>query len=566
MEKGRGSTRLKLGLVLGVALLAFAALFVGSAKATPEAPPSDWSGLPANSNPFDPLETNVPYLAWRGEEVRLVKCLPHEPVSINTSDLTETANGFTYNDGSLDINNQVFAYSGPSANQFHGPKPVKSSASVFYDSSTHRICSRQTWISNKAGIVIIKNTVAYDGVILIQHDFMIGWMGINTVDITNPGTVDEYPGVDPGNSVNVQVTGSIPLNSQFQEDYGLPATLVMPDDWAMWADAMATTDGNLSGYSFQPPASAFWDIHDSSGPLGNESPDGSPDVHVNTTTCPGSTADAFVDQVDNCQAGEDNFSRVFGDTTDFIGPFDPVYSGTLLSDGRLNSSDAPMPALKINFNSTGGTGGFVHGCLNAKDQVYNRVFDPTNVIRPTDDIGGEDCPPAGTTDADPGGNPSAPTDENAAHNDYAPYYDQYIPATSRDPFGAASGIDGPIYTQYTGQPNNFQGFGWYGDYENWEIAKYVNVAQGGDSGCLLNNENGDRQLNLGNTNNEDNVDNTGNTQVIEFTDEHGEARANWRPGINADFFANYANNNGEGGCDLEGVTFPNQTITASASY
>ena len=28
----------------------------------------------------------------------------------------------------------------------------------------------------------------------------------------------------------------------------------------------------------------------------------------------------------------------------------------------------------------------------------------------------------------------------------------------------------------------------------------------------------------------------------------------------------YANNNGKGGCDLQGVTFPNQTITASAQY
>ena len=53
---------------------------------------------------------------------------------------------------------------------------------------------------------------------------------------------------------------------------------------------------------------------------------------------------------------------------------------------------------------------------------------------------------------------------------------------------------------------------------------------------------------------------------MEFTDEHGEARAQWQPGLNADFFANYANNNGKGGCDIQGVTFPNQSITASAQY
>ena len=54
--------------------------------------------------------------------------------------------------------------------------------------------------------------------------------------------------------------------------------------------------------------------------------------------------------------------------------------------------------------------------------------------------------------------------------------------------------------------------------------------------------------------------------MIEFTDEHGEARASWEPGFDANFFNAYANNNGEGGCDLGGVTFPNQTITASARY
>ena len=70
------------------------------------------------------------------------------------------------------------------------------------------------------------------GVILAQHDFLIGWMAINSAAITNPGTVTDNPGQEPGNSANVQVTGSIPLNAEFQADWGLPATLVLPRDWA----------------------------------------------------------------------------------------------------------------------------------------------------------------------------------------------------------------------------------------------------------------------------------------------------------------------------------------------
>ena len=37
-----------------------------------------------------------------------------------------------------------------------------------------------------------------------------------------------------------------------------------------------------------------------------------------------------------------------------------------------------MPALKIVYNSAGGMGGFANSCLNDKDNVYNRAFDPTN--------------------------------------------------------------------------------------------------------------------------------------------------------------------------------------------
>jgi len=551
MKIGRGSTRLKLGLVTGVALLAFAAMFVGSARAA-ESPPADASGLPANTGAaFDPLATNVPYLAWRGEMVRLVGCIPYDQNSYPGGfglNITPEGKGDGYsgsNDG-LSVTVEPYAFSGPEDDVLALPKPVSSpAASVFYDYANGRLCARGSWISDKPGILIAKLTVSYNGVVLIQHDFMVGWMAINSATMTNAGSVTDVPGQEPGNSANVQVTGSIPLNSEFQQDWGLPATLVLPRDWAEWAtsgmasanmpyyicndystDAPATA-GYCEGLSVNPyygvDPSAFWDIHDSSAPAALGVTD-SPDVHASQYTCPGSTPSLYIDQVDNCVGGW-SFSRLFGDyNVSGIGPFDPAFATTLLSDGRLNAADAPMPALEITYNSAGGMGGFDDSVLNRKACVYNVNSDPA------DDL----CVATGHH-------------ESEAHALYAPYYGEYIPSTSRDPLGAASGIDSAFQT------DNFQAFaGWYGEYNFWQIANVLTQGAGGDSGCLLNGR--DRQLN------------TGATKVVEFTDEHGEARAQWQPGEDADFFANYANNNGKGGCDLEGVTFPNQTLSATAQY
>src|SRR5581483_748658 len=182
----KGSTRLKLGLVMGVALLAFAAMFAGSARAAVSATPvSDPSGLPADQGPFDPLNTNVPYLAWRGEMVRLVGCVPYDPNSYPGNFLLkpDTNGGRPFsgglsglNDG-LSVDVQPFAFSGPEDDVLALPKAVTTpGASVFFDYANDRLCARSSWISDKPGILEAKLTVAYDGVVLIQRDFMVGWM------------------------------------------------------------------------------------------------------------------------------------------------------------------------------------------------------------------------------------------------------------------------------------------------------------------------------------------------------------------------------------------------------
>src|SRR5690349_3958060 len=62
-----GARRLGLGLV-GLLLAGIACLLAST---------SSWAGVaqgPSIASDPNPLSTNIPYLAWRGENIRLVKC------------------------------------------------------------------------------------------------------------------------------------------------------------------------------------------------------------------------------------------------------------------------------------------------------------------------------------------------------------------------------------------------------------------------------------------------------------------------------------------------------------
>jgi len=557
-------TRLRLSLAACLVLVA-AGVFITAASAAGEgggqaAGPVSYPGLDGyTGDAFNPQETNVPYLAWRGEEVRLVKCSDDIPAPSSVLP-NQTLLGFLYgNRASIFIED----WSGTQVNNsFEGPKPVADTFVIFRDnneSSPHfgENCLRADFISNKPGLAVIKMSASDDrGVQQVVHSFLVGWMAVDSANITNPAPVTELPGAEPGNSVNVQVTGQIPMNSEFQSDWGLPDPLVLPNDWAEWANAMATTDNELTKNGLAP--AAFWDIHDSSGPdFASEAGDGgNPDVHVSQTSCPLSTPSDTIDQVDNCDGRQYGraFSRVFGDFGLARGPFDPSYPATLLSDGNLNAHDAPLPPLKIVFNSSGGMGGFDNSILNDKRCVYNRDSDLSNGV-----CGYED-------------NSNSIWSQNAfsAHSLYAPNYATSIPATSRNPWGVASGTDGPVYGcpendninvnlesvngYCTGQPNNFAGYGIYGDYQYWKIAQYLSTNYAQDTICRLRGDQMRQSNGLP-------------TSVVEYTDEHGEARAQWQPGFGNDNFGTTAGvANEQGGCDLQGVNFAPQTITAAARY
>src|SRR3954471_9280590 len=91
MHVPRGLTRLRLSLVACLVLVASAAVLVGTAGAQTDGgglPPGPQLGLNgivgtlgAGFPAFNPTDANIPTLAWRGEEVRLVKCNPAIPQS-----------------------------------------------------------------------------------------------------------------------------------------------------------------------------------------------------------------------------------------------------------------------------------------------------------------------------------------------------------------------------------------------------------------------------------------------------------------------------------------------------
>src|SRR4051795_8065898 len=91
MHVPRGLTRLRLSLVACLVLVASAAIVVGTAGAArtggggglPPGPQLSVNGFPGtfftDFPAFNPTDVNIPTLAWRGEEVRLVKCNPSIP-------------------------------------------------------------------------------------------------------------------------------------------------------------------------------------------------------------------------------------------------------------------------------------------------------------------------------------------------------------------------------------------------------------------------------------------------------------------------------------------------------
>jgi len=282
----------------------------------------------------------------------------------------------------------------------------------------------------------------------------------------------------------------------------------------------------------------------------------------------GGTTDA-VDSCANNGAGAGNpfaFSRVFGDVTNgpggTVGPFDPqAPNESLLSDGILNSDDAPMPALPVTLTiAKGGLGG-LYGV--SKYLVYSHDFNGSG--------------PAAVQ------NPSAgsltPLTTTGTGNLYNPFYSEYIPSTTR-PINEGSGITG-VYNEHFdyvadgSSGNDFPGFA-NGDtdaYPFWEALEASTTDTLASNGCLQNDASvGANQEFSGQnpapiTNGNLNYYATPNypTSVLVYTDERGEAYVDYNPGMG--FYYNGYGKDANGACDLENIgTLGTSSITAQANF
>ncbi|MET0763052.1 MAG: hypothetical protein ABWZ63_12085, partial [Thermoleophilaceae bacterium] len=550
----------------------------------------------------NPLSTNIPYLAWRGENIRLVKCSDDLADSeINVLErLGDRRNGYIiFADAKFDFLLEEWGGSG------RDPQAIESSGGFFI--AGNKICVRETWLSSTAGLARIKLAVNLDTThvalggdralfvqilqksSLLQHQFLAGWMTLSDPAITelpyggdgpndagnplgsgvlNSFWADNVYNADPRNEgvLQAKVTGTLPVEGDFEGAFRL-GKLKLPDAWPALAKQFAV-DNNPNNEN----PSNRWDIHDQSDILSFNTeghpynlPASGPCDVVSGRPINVTVAGPILDAVDNCDGGY-AFSRVFDadgvagpipaiglglTDNNTRGPFDPQREDeTLLGDGNLTADDAPMPAARIDFAIAKNKGG------NDIDGVGS--FAKTN----KNDLYSADRP----------ANANAGSGSDDEHNLYAPFYRAYIPATGA-PAAEASGTDGL-------PGNNFPGYlvgdgvGGEGDnsdndrlYDYWDIAHEftTRTLNGTDTQCLRREDEKDSWWRK---------TPDGPQKVAIYTDEHGIGDVNFVPGSGFWFDAIRASQpdvavNANGGCDLKYLAdnvLGRAAITAESHY
>jgi len=387
--------------------------------------------------------------------------------------------------------------------------------------------------------------------------------------------------------VDIKVTGSFPIEdlapATTNANYFAPVTggtanpgsITLPDQWPALATLMATSstqytsDGSTTG-------GGLWDIH--GGPTntlavdGHAGPGGGPFAVCKND---GTNFLQPTDVVDDCVSagGVGNpfaFSRVFGDVTGIgftIGPYDQEDpNASLLSDGKLNTDDAPMPALPVVVSiAKGGIGG-LYGV--SKWMIYSHDFNgsapsPTSL-------------PTGT---------SAVESDHKTANLYNPFYQEYIPSTLR-PIQEASGVTGVYEGGFPASSGgDFPGFatGNTDAYTFWKALEVSTDDTAGSNKCLEYDEgtpgfdaNGDfttqAPVQTAATST------TGGklsyyslpyypTSIMVYTDERGEAFVDYNPGTG--FNTPPVTVDGNGACDLQsllGQPIGTASISAKTEY
>jgi hypothetical protein len=554
------------------------------------------------------METSVPYLAWRGEEVRLVKCRRLDEGELH---LAESAGEWDVIDWSGDPH--VW------------PK--------FFDDVDRRTASfagrgdqegRECWAiditSHKPGIAIVKLKVDAptpgvpgEGTPDLVHQFNVIWMSLDQAILRNlsggtggpSGPITENPG--QSNRLGVVVKGRVPLNEEFQTELGLPAGIILPDAWSALArtslahvsnDLRRANDGDRTNDPVNPdgpepvhsafPATDFWDIHDSTGPYnttvygpiagagGNPAagvgealewnaaecgvpPIGIPAVH---------NADCHVPQVAPAQGGDadcDNTSTTppVNDTVDNCNPHERGAFSRVFHDvsgeADENSTIGPYSPTRPDETMLSDSLVNLHDAPMPAAVVFADIAPNT---------GGTDIGGVGFFSAvdkhlvyNRGGTvcTTAPVAAPPPHCLTGPFSGAYIPPSPTmesspavaDDADTSSGIHGAI-------ANDFQGYlpvafrGQQGLYHYWEIADVFREAIAEPTDCPDVPRNGPRMTP------------SGPQRVALYTDEHGEAQFQFNAGLGF-FFDNFIVDRTQGGCLPVGL-IGTADITVDARY
>ena len=254
----------------------------------------------------DPQTTNIPYLAWAGEEVKVVKCIGGSD-GIDVSAATNSSIGA----GAL-LSGKFRVEDWSGVDEVHsGPVFLNDQdGSVVGTINQGRLCWSVHVTSQKPGLAVIKLAVSPNLLTLVpgldpilKHQFLVVWMqdqapvineaaGANLGDPTGNGIFNPIPGAN-GNTfgfglIHILVKGTFPLGLDFA-GLGRP-TVTLPDDWAWLAQHFAVDD-SLTGSNFPGAAASRWDIHDD---------DLATEGHVATSFC--TTLPGAAEAVDNCNA------------------------------------------------------------------------------------------------------------------------------------------------------------------------------------------------------------------------------------------------------------------------
>jgi hypothetical protein len=549
-------TQIKRKLIAGlVSATGAAVLALGSLTAGASAAPNP-EGL------YGAQGTNVPYVAWVGEHVRLVACEPSFTEDVKLEAIKQNVDPKTVLGSFFNDNFEVEDWSGyqfqpPTADGSAGSEigqPFDPGPSSFFESSEGKDCIATDYKSLNPGLTRIRAVVKDDetGAIVFSHQFLVIWLTVNKPVLNEAGTsasgtetfqsqlsgtgqsnLSGFLGDKEGNGlfipspfsggesdkglVQIKVTGSFPVlkeaplhNVLEEEKYTLP------EAWPTLAKALAS-----SSEETEPPGTnpGLWDIH------------GTPSLGDGYNASSSSALFAAF----SSDALSGGFTS--GETAT-VGPYDPQSADeTLVSDGTLNADDAPMPAMRIDVsikgNEAGGLGGVGQISGASKALIYSHNFNG---------------------------------DAGEAGNLYNPYYGAYIPATDRG-LPQSSGVTGPSPGgDFPGFLNNHSE-----PYTFWTSVKSANYRSSGSTGCLRREgaEPSEYQTPGGPL-----------TETF-YTDERGEAYVTYTPG---DGF--YLENlpelkegekektgeiikNLDGGCDLKllkGQEIGNSVISARAVY